>query len=447
MAESAVGKAWASLSLFFQLFGDDLFEDAQAECEAPVLAALTAIRELGAQPHSADAAARLGAEADTVLATTEPQMKAGWAHVCYRELHVLALLCKGLSGAEAAPQAAARHVDVAIILGAPQPVTDAVIALLNPLCAAAYSAPGTGGFAFISAADAAAAVEAAGGDADAAVAKLCAGLPHAGYPFPPTGAASTAAPIARADGASTSAAEFKKLYYSKEKPVVVTGEPSVAAWPALTKWGDVQALCGEVGWRTVPAEVGCKRHPERCREGEGAWREEAVTLGEFLAGRVAGRGVDGPPAYLAQHGLLDQLPEMARDVGMPAILDAVAGDPEEVTRHCWIGTADTITELHCDSYDNFFVQLYGYKYIRLYAPKHARSLYVARRSSKNAHTAQGNCSTMPCEEEGDFEAYPLARDVPYQEVLLGPGEGLFIPEGWFHYLRAVTPSVSVNHWF
>jgi ribosomal protein L16 Arg81 hydroxylase len=31
-----------------------------------------------------------------------------------------------------------------------------------------------------------------------------------------------------------------------------------------------------------------------------------------------------------------------------------------------------------------------------------------------------------------------------KEVVLSPGEGLFIPVGWWHHVRALEPSLSVS---
>ena len=33
------------------------------------------------------------------------------------------------------------------------------------------------------------------------------------------------------------------------------------------------------------------------------------------------------------------------------------------------------------------------------------------------------------------------------ETILGPDDALFVPCGWWHYVRALTPSFSLNFWF
>mmetsp|Transcript_31262 Transcript_31262/g.74310 ORF Transcript_31262/g.74310 Transcript_31262/m.74310 type:complete len:80 (-) Transcript_31262:222-461(-) len=69
---------------------------------------------------------------------------------------------------------------------------------------------------------------------------------------------------------------------------------------------------------------------------------------------------------MAQHGLLDQIPSLRKDVEAPAY--CTAASPEGVAViNAWIGTCGTKTPLHFDSYDNFLCQVAGFKYVRLYS--------------------------------------------------------------------------------
>eukprot|EP00656_Telonema_subtile_P012982 TRINITY_DN16576_c0_g1_i2.p1 TRINITY_DN16576_c0_g1~~TRINITY_DN16576_c0_g1_i2.p1 ORF type:complete len:124 (+),score=16.02 TRINITY_DN16576_c0_g1_i2:119-490(+) len=48
----------------------------------------------------------------------------------------------------------------------------------------------------------------------------------------------------------------------------------------------------------------------------------------------------------------------------------------------------------------------------------------------------------------DFAAHPLAKPLfeggRFQQAILGPGDVLYCPRGWFHHVRCVEPSISVN---
>lgn len=49
-------------------------------------------------------------------------------------------------------------------------------------------------------------------------------------------------------------------------------------------------------------------------------------------------------------------------------------------------------------------------------------------------------------DEPDYEAFPLARRAHFVELEISAGEMLFLPEAWFHYVRSVTTSMSLNFW-
>jgi len=109
----------------------------------------------------------------------------------------------------------------------------------------------------------------------------------------------------------------------------------------------------------------------------------------------------------------------------------------------WLGPAGTVSPLHFDRWHNFFVQLHGRKKWIILPP------------------AQSDCVHWPYEglgpallhwspvdvEHPDLARYPrFARAEPI-DVIVEPGEILFMPVGWWHHVRALDPSISVNFWW
>ena len=43
--------------------------------------------------------------------------------------------------------------------------------------------------------------------------------------------------------------------------------------------------------------------------------------------------------------------------------------------------------------------------------------------------------------------FPDAGRAEYAEALLEPGDVLFVPRGWWHYVRSVDVSASVSFWW
>jgi hypothetical protein len=105
----------------------------------------------------------------------------------------------------------------------------------------------------------------------------------------------------------------------------------------------------------------------------------------------------------------------------------------------WVGPAGTVTPLHCDYDDNIFAQVWGRKRIFLAPPHHDEFLYV-----REANPVLFGSPFDP--EHPDFERWPLARQAHTIEVIVRPGDMLYVPAGWYHQVRALDFSLSSNRW-
>ena len=105
----------------------------------------------------------------------------------------------------------------------------------------------------------------------------------------------------------------------------------------------------------------------------------------------------------------------------------------------WLGPAGTVTPLHCDYDDNMFAQIWGSKRIFLSPPHHDEFLYP-----REANAILFGSPFDP--EAPDFDRFPLAREACMIEVIVNPGDLLYVPAGWYHQVRALTFSLSSNRW-
>jgi len=152
-----------------------------------------------------------------------------------------------------------------------------------------------------------------------------------------------------------------------------------------------------------------------------------MSMGAYLD-LVADGGGDLPP-YLGNL----ELRELNAMCHWPAYFDKM-GPPR-----FWIGPAGTVTPLHCDYDDNVFAQLWGSKRIFLAPPHHDAFLYP-----REANAILFGSPFDP--ELPDYERFPLARQAAMVEVIVAPGEMLYVPAGWYHQVRALTFSLSCNRW-
>ena len=165
-------------------------------------------------------------------------------------------------------------------------------------------------------------------------------------------------------------------------------------------------------------------------------------IGVWSFERTKGEHNRSKIAYLAQHQLFEQIPELSKDIDMAPTLCGITG-PSNI--NVWIGTGGTRTPLHFDSYDNILVQIVGSKIVRLYGKEETSKLYVLKKG-EHMYAKQGNMSAIDCENE-NFIQHPEAKDAKYTEVILSPGDCLFIPKFTWHYVRSLTTSSSINFWW
>ena len=152
-----------------------------------------------------------------------------------------------------------------------------------------------------------------------------------------------------------------------------------------------------------------------------------MSMREYLD--LVERGTHALPPYLGNM----ELRELNRLCHWPGYFDKM-GPPR-----FWIGPARTVTPLHCDYDDNIFAQIWGSKRIFLAPPHHDEFLYP--------RAANPLLFGSPFDPEApDFDTFPLARQAAMTELIVHPGDMLYVPAGWYHQVRALSFSLSSNRW-
>ena len=224
--------------------------------------------------------------------------------------------------------------------------------------------------------------------------------------------------------------DFKSKYFNRELPVVLQG--AAQNWPAIDIWSrpsNIDSLCG---FRVVPVELSTPHSPSPPQE-------KHVTMQEMLAAMYS-ETLDGKPnqvMYLAQHPLFDYFPELRKHIDTPKYVEA-GGSKDADLVNVWMGSAKSGTRLHYDSADNFLVQVVGWKRIVLFSPD----------ETKNLHCTSSKDNFSPIDvDRPDIKEHPKFLQAKGQLALLGPGDILYIPASHWHWVRAMTASISVNFWF
>ncbi|KAM4656819.1 bifunctional peptidase and arginyl-hydroxylase JMJD5 [Amazona ochrocephala] len=220
---------------------------------------------------------------------------------------------------------------------------------------------------------------------------------------------------------------FRDNYLIPQKPVVLEG--IMDHWPCMRKWS-VDYFRQVAGCRTVPVELGTRYTDEE-------WSQKLMTVGDFISQYIVNEKSVG---YLAQHQLFDQIPELREDISIPDYCCLGEGEEEHITINAWFGPEGTISPLHQDPQQNFLAQVFGRKYIRLYSPQDSENLYP--------HESQILHNTSQVDvEDPDLVKFPNFRKAVFQSCILMPGQVLFIPVKYWHYVRSLDVSFSVSFWW
>ena len=209
--------------------------------------------------------------------------------------------------------------------------------------------------------------------------------------------------------------DFLHSFYATGRPVLIKG--ALADWPALTRWTP-DYLANAVGDATVEYQGG------RTAAGDyELMKDRHRQRGPFRAFIDLVRD-GGNDAYLTAYNSAANGPALAplqSDLGtIDAYLTPAPG-------MLWIGGEGAFTPLHFDLTNNLLAQLTGTKRTVLIPPSQTRHLAHRRHVFSDVHDV-----TDPAR----LAAHPAARDILRYDLVLTPGDLLFIPIGWWHQVRS-----------
>ena len=213
---------------------------------------------------------------------------------------------------------------------------------------------------------------------------------------------------------------FYRHYYEANRPAKLTG--IVDHWPALTRWS-LDHFARVAGDAVVEAQVERERDPDyelakddhrrllRFAELIDWLRKDEPSNDVYLTAYNSGTNA-------AVLGVLWD------DLAPVDLLD----DRGARDGFFWLGPKGTLTPWHHDLTNNLLVQVMGRKHVRMAPP------WALDRMRNSRH----------CFSEWGNEALAAGTNPPVLETVLGPGEAIFLPVGWWHQIEALDLSASMS---
>ena len=226
-----------------------------------------------------------------------------------------------------------------------------------------------------------------------------------------------------------STTKFLTKYYFGSRPVILT--KLAQDWPALKLW-TFKYFADKFGDAMIEIQSGRDQDPNY--EINSPKLKRQVQMRDFVASVLDGSA--GNNQYLTANNHALKQPALAPLLGdIGSFPDFLFDDSRLPTESLlWMGGGGVITPVHHDTMQLMHTQIVGRKRWQLVSPLQTPLMY----------NHIGVFSKLKF-DANDEVLYPLSKQLRIIDVIVKPGETLFVPVGWWHRVESLTPSISLSY--
>lgn len=217
--------------------------------------------------------------------------------------------------------------------------------------------------------------------------------------------------------------DFYNNYYKKQKPVVI--ERLTEDWPAYDKWKltYIKEIAGD---KTVPL------YDDRPVSYKDGFNQAHATM--KMAEYVDLLEKESTPYRIFLYNLMKEVPQLQNDFRWPDLGFRLIKQLPML----FFGGENSKVFMHFDiDYSNILhFHFHGKKQCILFAPDQTKYMYKVPHSLISREDIDF--------DNPDYEKFPALRQAKGFIANLEHGEMLYMPEGYWHYMKYVTPGFSMS---
>ena len=216
---------------------------------------------------------------------------------------------------------------------------------------------------------------------------------------------------------------FQNEYFKPQKPVVLEG--LIKDWPAFNKW-NLDYMKQVAGEKIVPL------YDDRPVQHEDGFNEPHARM--KMADYIDLLKSEPTKYRIFLWNVLKEVPDLQRDFSFPAMgIKLMKGLPM-----LFFGGRDSHTFMHydIDLANIFHFHFDGTKECILFPQTQNKLLYKIPHS---LITHESINFSNP-----DYDTWPALKHVSGYKASLNHGDALYIPEGYWHYMKYISPGISMS---
>jgi len=245
--------------------------------------------------------------------------------------------------------------------------------------------------------------------------------------------------------------DYAFTYREREVPFIVYNIPEVDA--VSKKWNDLDYMQRRLGRKSYRTETSKDNHFMYWRGGSNIiekngqkWKPPtglvSLTFEDWIETAVKGqnKSLDSRvhqyfrvSSDMGNEWLFDELPFFQPEKSLMLV------DPKEQRGiHCRFGMRSVIAEAHFDGSRNAVVMLGGLRRWILTHPNQCENMHMLPNSHPSGRHSEVDWS------KPDLEKFPNFAKVVGNEVILQPGDFLYVPTYWIHYIVSLNVNFQCN---